>query len=166
MIAFHKKISSCFLHPLSLLLSSLHYHKNINAKMAPWNDSEDRQLLLSVITLAQVNPNWDDVATQMGKTKEAVRYDLVNLNQVHQLTRVFSQRFAKLKKEAGDPPAAAASASTAAPAAAPTPRKRKPKLKAKKVASADDDEDEDEGTSITKRPKVKREAQDDEEEET
>ncbi|THZ20007.1 hypothetical protein D6C91_04897 [Aureobasidium pullulans] len=116
--------------------------------MAPWNDSEDRQLLLSVITLAQVNPNWDDVATQMGKTKEAVR-----------------QRFAKLKKEAGDPPAAA-SASTAAPAAAPTPRKRKPKLKAKKAASADDDEDEDEGTPITKRPKVKREAQDDEEEET
>jgi len=48
--------------------------------MAPWNDSEDRQLLLSVITLAQVNPNWDDVATQMGKTKEAVRCDLVNLN--------------------------------------------------------------------------------------
>ncbi|THZ87035.1 hypothetical protein D6C84_02027 [Aureobasidium pullulans] len=134
--------------------------------MAPWNDSEDRQLLLSVITLAQVNPNWDDVATQMGKTKEAVRYDLVNLNQVHQLTRVFSQRFAKLKKEAGDPPAAAASASTVAPAAAPTPRKRKPKLKAKKAASADDDEDEDEGTPITKRPKVKREAQDDDEEET
>ncbi|THY60377.1 hypothetical protein D6C99_01596 [Aureobasidium pullulans] len=130
--------------------------------MAPWNDSEDRQLLLSVITLAQVNPNWDDVATQMGKTKEAVRYDLVNLNQVHQLTRVFSQRFAKLKKEVGDPPAAAASASTAAP----TPRKRKPKPKAKKAASADDDEDEDEGTPITKRPKVKREAQDDDEEET
>ncbi|THX92029.1 hypothetical protein D6D08_02764 [Aureobasidium pullulans] len=117
--------------------------------MAPWNDSEDRQLLLSVITLAQVNPNWDDVATQMGKTKEAVR-----------------QRFAKLKKEAGDPSATAASASTAAPAAAPTPRKRKPKLKAKKATSADDDEDEDEGTPITKRPKVKREAQDDEEEET
>ncbi|KAG9511846.1 hypothetical protein KCU93_g10436, partial [Aureobasidium melanogenum] len=61
-------------------------------------------------------------------------------------------RFAKLKKEAVDPPAAAASASTAAP----TPRKRKPKPK--KAASADDDDDEDEDTPITKRSKVKREA--------
>ncbi|THV69253.1 hypothetical protein D6D28_06034 [Aureobasidium pullulans] len=119
----------------SLHLSSLNHHKNIN--MAPWNDAEDRQLLLSVICLTQVNPNWEDVATQMGKTKEAVRYDL---------------RFAKLKKEAVDPPAAAASASTAAP----TPRKRKPKPK--KAASADDDDDEDEHTPITKISKVKREA--------
>ncbi|THV65562.1 hypothetical protein D6D27_10362, partial [Aureobasidium pullulans] len=63
-----------------------------------------------------------------------------------------SQRFAKLKKEAVDPPAAAASASTAAP----TPRKRKPKPK--NAASADDDDNKDEDTPITKRSKVKREA--------
>ncbi|THY33318.1 hypothetical protein D6C99_10401 [Aureobasidium pullulans] len=61
-------------------------------------------------------------------------------------------RFAKLKKEAVDPPAAAASASTATP----TPRKRKPKPK--NAASADDDDDKDDYTPITKRSKVKREA--------
>lgn len=44
--------------------------------MAPWNDTEDRQLLLSVISVAQVNPNWEEVSKQMGKTKEAVRYCL------------------------------------------------------------------------------------------
>lgn len=43
--------------------------------MAPWDAAEDRALLLSVIAVAQVQPNWEDVATQLGKTKEAVRYD-------------------------------------------------------------------------------------------
>ncbi|THV63804.1 hypothetical protein D6D29_10739, partial [Aureobasidium pullulans] len=79
---------------------------------------------------------------------------------VHTLFLRTHQRFAKLKKEAVDPPAATASASTAAP----TPRKRKPKPK--NAASADDDDDKDDHTPITKRSKVKREAQDDDEEET
>jgi hypothetical protein len=42
--------------------------------MAPWDATEDRALLLSVISVSQINPNWEDVATQLGKTKEAVRY--------------------------------------------------------------------------------------------
>ncbi|THV64538.1 hypothetical protein D6D29_10639, partial [Aureobasidium pullulans] len=67
-------------------------------------------------------------------------------------TKEACSRFAKLKKEAVDPPAAAASASTATP----TPRKRKPKPK--NAASADDDDDKDDYTPITKRSKVKREA--------
>ncbi|KAH0373115.1 hypothetical protein KCU65_g564, partial [Aureobasidium melanogenum] len=106
--------------------------------MAPWNDTEDRQLLLSVISVAQVNPNWEEVSKQMGKTKEAVR-----------------QRFAKLKKEAGEITANGAATddgSAAAPAAAtPTPRKRKSKAKSKKAAS--DDDDDHEGTPLTKKTK-------------
>ncbi|THV63701.1 hypothetical protein D6D27_10585 [Aureobasidium pullulans] len=95
----------------------------------------------------------------MGKTKEACSVrSRESQFQIHQLTPVSSQRFAKLKKEAVDPPAATASASTAAP----TPRKRKPKPK--NAASADDDDDKDDHTPITKRSKVKREAQDDDEE--
>ena len=134
--------------------------------MAPWDASEDRALLLSVISVAQVNPNWEDVAAQLGKTKEAVRYD--HLHQDYRLpTHTYhSQRFAKLKKEAGDPSAATNTGAAAAPAATPTPRKRKPKAKAKKTES--DDEDEDEGTPLTKKSKqskkvVKNEDEDEDE---
>ncbi|CAD0099343.1 unnamed protein product [Aureobasidium mustum] len=117
--------------------------------MAPWNDTEDRQLLLSVISVAQVNPNWEEVSKQMGKTKEAVR-----------------QRFAKLKKEAGEITTTAAAEDGASPVSTPAPRKRKTKAKAKKAAS--DDEDEDEGTPLTKKSKqpkkiVKTEDEDEDE---
>jgi hypothetical protein len=136
--------------------------------MAPWDATEDRALLLSVISVAQVNPNWEDVATQLGKTKEAVRYDHSDHSYITSTHIQSSQRFAKLKKEAGDPSAAAVTTNTgtASPAAAatPTPRKRKPK--AKKAAS--DDEDEDEGTPLIKKSKqskkvVKNENEDEDE---
>lgn len=42
--------------------------------MAPWTDADDRKLLLSVISLAQVNPVWEDVGTHLGRTSESVRY--------------------------------------------------------------------------------------------
>ncbi|KAG9651527.1 hypothetical protein KCU64_g8680, partial [Aureobasidium melanogenum] len=122
--------------------------------MAPWNDTEDRQLLLSVISVAQVNPNWEEVSKQMGKTKEAVR-----------------QRFAKLKKEAGEitSTGAVTDDGSAAPStvATPTPRKRKTKAKAKKAASYEEDDD-DEGTPLTKKTKksqkiVKAEDEDEDE---
>jgi hypothetical protein len=148
------------LHHLSLLNNYIN-----QTIMAPWDAAEDRALLLSVISVAQVNPNWEDVATQLGKTKEAVRYD----NSCHGyilLTHIFSsQRFAKLKKEAGDPSAAAAATNTGAaatPVATPTPRKRKSKAKAKKAES--DDEDEDEGTPLTKKSKQSKKVVKDEDE--
>ncbi|KAK6008621.1 hypothetical protein QM012_000524 [Aureobasidium pullulans] len=98
--------------------------------MAPWNDTEDRQLLLSVISVARVNPNWEEVSKQMGKTKEAVR-----------------QRFAKLKKEAGENTAAGAAAGDDDSVATPVPRKRKSKAK------KDEEDDDDEDTPLTKKTK-------------
>lgn len=135
--------------------------------MAPWDVAEDRALLLSVIAVAQVQPNWEDVATQLGKTKEAVRYD--RSHHVHILSTYthHSQRFAKLKKDAAEASAAATNdnGDGAAPAApiTPTPRKRKTKAKAKKVTS--DDEDENEGTPLAKKSKkvIKTEDQDEDE---
>ena len=43
--------------------------------MAPktWTDADDRKLLLSVIGLAQVAPNWDAVGAVLGRTGESVR---------------------------------------------------------------------------------------------
>lgn len=134
--------------------------------MAPWDAAEDRALLLSVIAVAQVQPNWEDVANQLGKTKEAVRYDHSYHVYILRAYIYHSQRFAKLKKEAAEPSATTSNAGDgAAPAAVvtPTPRKRKTKAKAKKVTS--DDEDEDEGTPLAKKSKkvIKNEDQDDDE---
>ncbi|CAD0109981.1 unnamed protein product [Aureobasidium uvarum] len=120
--------------------------------MAPWDHTEDRQLLLSVISVAQVNPNWEEVANQMGKTKEAVRYDRCKYCYDLWLTCHYSQRFAKLKKGASETATTATSDDgTAAPAAVATPTPRKRKTKAKKAAS--DDDDDDEGTPLTKKTK-------------
>jgi hypothetical protein len=167
-------ITILFLHPISHTSFNCVHHLSflpnyINKTiMAPWDATEDRALLLSVISVAQVNPNWEDVAAQLGKTKEAVRYGHSPRWYILPTHIYSSQRFAKLKKEAGDPSAATATntgAAAAAPAATPTPRKRKPKAKAKKAAS--DDEDEDEGTPLTKKFKkiIKNEDEDEDEDE-
>lgn len=124
--------------------------------MAPWNDTEDRQLLLSVISVAQVNPNWEEVSKQMGKTKEAVRYYRPHYCCDLSLTCCSSQRFAKLKKEAGEITATGSATDDGSAAhstvATPTPRKRKSKAKAKKAAS-DEEDDDDEGTPLIKKTK-------------
>ncbi|KAI5272917.1 hypothetical protein E4T47_03874 [Aureobasidium subglaciale] len=93
--------------------------------MAPWNDTEDRKMLLYIIANANVTSDWDMVATHLNKTKDAVR-----------------QRFMKLKKEAGDLAAGSVDAKdgggTAAAAATASTRKRKGKA----TMLAEDDEDD------------------------
>lgn len=155
------RTSTTFLHHLSQTSNQI--NKTI---MAPWDAAEDRALLLSVIAVAQVQPNWEDVATQLGKTKEAVRYDYPHHVYILSTYICHSQRFAKLKKEAADPSAATTNTGDgAAPAAVatPTPHKRKTKAKAKKVTS--DEEDEVEDTPLTKKSKkiIKEENEDEDE---
>ena len=42
--------------------------------MAPWNDTEDRRLLLAIVQATSPAPNWDEIALKLGKTRETVRY--------------------------------------------------------------------------------------------
>jgi hypothetical protein len=126
--------------------------------MPCWTDTDDRKLLLAVIALTHVAPEWEDVGAQMGRTGESVRYASTRRAPCHTLTYVCSQRFAKLKKEAGD-------ASTATAVVPATPRKRKPaKAKAKKTAVVEDDgEDDEEPTPLPKKAKKVKAEVDDEE---
>ncbi|KAI5249323.1 hypothetical protein E4T43_00786 [Aureobasidium subglaciale] len=91
--------------------------------MAPWNDTEDRKMLLYIIANANVTSDWDMVATHLNKTKDA--------STLH-----------KMKKEAGDLAAGSVDAKdgggTAAAAATASTRKRKGKA----TMLAEDDEDD------------------------
>jgi hypothetical protein len=119
--------------------------------------------------LKNQTPNWDEVGTLIGRTGESIRYVFLSFRYSNPTLTSSSQRYMKLKKEAGEFTAASGSEDGAAAptaAATPTPRKCKPKPKAKKAES--DDEDEDEGTPLTKKSKqskkiVKNEDEDEDE---
>ena len=88
--------------------------------------------------LKNQTPNWDEVGTLIGRTGESIRYVCLYTFYSLPMLTFSSQRYMKLKKEAGEFTAGAGSEDgAAAPAAVatPTPRKRKPKAKAKKAES-------------------------------
>lgn len=49
----------------------------MSSKITRWNDNDDRQLLLAIIQLTGVTPDWKEVGPMLGKTPEAVRYDTI-----------------------------------------------------------------------------------------